>query len=67
MVDVLVVPDRLENAVCKPDHHEVLHSFLAEVVVDPKDLGLVKYSADGGVDLLRGCQIMPDWLFHDDA
>ena len=38
MVDELSVPDRLENAVREPQREHVLDRFLAEVVVDPKDL-----------------------------
>ncbi len=35
--DVVAVPDRLEHAVGKPGHEDVLSRFLAEEVVDPVD------------------------------
>ena len=38
VVDVLVVPDRLEDRVGEPHHHQVLHRLLAEVMVDAEDL-----------------------------
>ena len=34
MVDVAAVPERLEDRVGKPQHHDVLRGFLAEVMVD---------------------------------
>ncbi len=38
MVDVIAVPDRLEHAVGEAQHQDVLHRFLAEVMIDPVDL-----------------------------
>src|SRR5260221_589797 len=40
VVDVLAVPDRLEDAVREAQHEDVLDGLLAEVVVDAKDLVL---------------------------
>ncbi len=67
VVDVLVVPDRFENAVGEPQHQEILHGLLAQIMVDAKDLAFMKDSCHGRVDLLRRCEIMPDRLFDDDA
>ena len=41
MVDVIAIPDRLEHAVGEAQHQDVLHRFLAEIVIDPVDLVLV--------------------------
>ena len=38
MVDVLAVPQRLEDPVGEPEHEQVLNGLLAEVVVDAIDL-----------------------------
>ncbi len=40
VVDVLPVPDRLEDAVGEAEDEQVLHRLLAEVVVDAVDLRL---------------------------
>ena len=66
MVDVFVVPDRLEDAVGKSNDHEILNGLFAEVVVDPEDLRFVKDAARHGVDMLGGCQISADRFFDDD-
>ena len=38
VVDVFVVPDRLENRVGETHDHQVLNGFLAEIMVDAEDL-----------------------------
>ena len=42
VVDVVAVPDRLEDRVGEPQHEDVLDRFLAEIVVDAVDLLLVE-------------------------
>ncbi|MNQ73243.1 hypothetical protein D3C85_879700 [compost metagenome] len=56
MVDVPGAPDRLEQAVGETQGHEVLHGFLAQVVVDAEHLGFVEHLADRGVDRLGRLQ-----------
>ena len=67
VVDVLPVPERLEDAVGEPHHEDVLNGLLAEVVVDPEDLVL----AEDGVDRLgkhtRRLAISAERLLDDDA
>ena len=42
VVDVVAVPDRLEQRVGEPQRHQVLDGLLAQVVVDPEHLRLVE-------------------------
>ena len=42
MVDVTPVPDRLEDRIVEPEHHDVLHRFFTQVVIDTIDLILSK-------------------------
>ncbi len=42
VIDVVAVPDRLEQGVGEPQRHQVLDGLLAEVVIDPEDLRLVE-------------------------
>ena len=66
VVDVLVIPNRLEDAVGESNHHEVLDGLFAQIVVDPEDLRLVEDASGHGVDLLRGGKIAADGFFDDD-
>ena len=45
VVDVLAVPERLEDAVGEAEDEEVLDRLLAEVVIDAEDLALVERRA----------------------
>ena len=47
VVDVAVVPDRLEDRVGEPEHEDVLHRLLAQVMVDAEDLALAERAVDG--------------------
>src|SRR5690348_18447695 len=38
MLHVTPVPDRLEDAIRKPEHQEVLHRFFAKIVIDAVNL-----------------------------
>ena len=51
VVDVVAVPDRLEDRVGEPQHEQVLHRFLAEVVIDAVHLPLAEHGVDGLVEL----------------
>ncbi|MNZ97466.1 hypothetical protein D3C78_1167040 [compost metagenome] len=50
MIDLVVAPHRFQQGIGKAQGHEVLHGFLAQVVVDAKHLRLVEHRADGLVD-----------------
>ena len=45
MVDLLPIPQRLEQTVGKAQRHDVLDRFLAEEMVDPVDLMLLAASS----------------------
>jgi hypothetical protein len=42
VVDVVAVPDRLDQGVGEAEHQQVLHRFLAEVMIDAVNLVLVE-------------------------
>ena len=52
VIDVVAVPDRLENGVGKPQHQHVLHRFLAQVMVDAIHLLLGEHLVHGLVEAL---------------
>ncbi len=67
VIDVVTVPDRLEQDVGEAEGEHVLHGFFAEVVIDPIDLPLGKDGGDLGVQRAGALQIVAEWFFDDDA
>ncbi len=65
MVDIIVVPDRLEDHVGKPEDQQVLDRFLTEVMVDPVDLAFLESGLDGLVELSGGIQVAAEGFFHN--
>ena len=46
VVDVVAVPQRLEEAVGEAEDQDVLHRLLAEIVIDAEDLLLARHAQD---------------------
>ena len=46
VIDVRVIPKRLEQDVGEAQRHQVLHRFLAEIVVDAENIALEEHRAD---------------------
>ena len=67
MVDVGGVPQRFEHDVGKAQGQQVLHRFLAEIVIDAEDALFREGGRHGIVDLAAGFQVRPQRLFQPDA
>ncbi len=67
MVDMGRVPQRLVERVGKAQRHEVLHRFLAEIMIDAIDLLFAEDLADRGVEFGGRGEVAADGLFDDDA
>ena len=67
VVDVIAVPDRLEQTVREPQREDVLHGLLAEEVVDSEDLRLVEDAVNRVVQSTSGLEVGPERLFENDA
>ena len=67
VIDVTVIPERLENRVGEAQHHDVLRGLLAEVVVDAVGVLLGEGSFDHLIEPLRAGQVGAEWLLDDDA
>ena len=67
VVDVVLVPQRLEHAVREPKREEVLDGLLAEVVIDSIDLVLLPVCEHVLVELQRRREIGAERLLDDDA
>ncbi|MNM96985.1 hypothetical protein D3C81_1094800 [compost metagenome] len=66
MVDVVVVPERFEQAVGEPADQDVLHRLFAQVMVDAVDLPLAHHLQQAGVERLGAGQVGAKGLFHHD-
>ena len=67
MVDVLAIPQRLEQAVGEAQRHDVLDRLLAEEMVHSVDLMLLQRLQDLGIERLGRRQVVPERLLDDDA
>ncbi len=63
MVDMIAVPERLEDAVGKAQHQNILDRFFAEKMIDPIDLVFGQHPEDLRVECLRRCEVVPKRLF----
>ena len=63
-VDVLGVPQRLEQVVGEPQGEDVLDRLLAQVVVDPEDVLAGEDVVDQVVERLRRRQVVAERLLH---
>ena len=68
MVDVVAVPDRLEQAVGEAQRHDVLDRLLAEEMVDPVDLASRRSTRqDVGVQRLGRGEVVAERLLDHHA
>ena len=65
MVDVLPVPEWLEDAVCEAKHEQVLHRLLAEIMIDAIDLVFPKELVQRSVELTGRLEIASEGLLDD--
>ena len=66
MVDILGIPEWLEQHVAEAHRHQVLHRFFPEVMVNPVNLALVEMRGQHGIEGARGLQVMAKgFLDHD--
>ena len=66
MVDVVAVPQRLEDAVGEAQGEDVLDGLLAEIVVDPVDLVLPEHRGELGAERPRGVEVVAERLLDHD-
>ena len=65
--DIFTVPDRLEEGVGKAKVQQILHRFLAQVVIDAKDRGFLEHFVQGAIERLRTREIPAEGLLDDDS
>ena len=65
-LDVVPVPDRLEQRVREPEIQDLLRPHLPEVVVDPVELRLVEVLMELVRERARRLEVVAEGLLHDD-
>src|SRR5262249_29149926 len=65
MVDMVAIPERLEYAVRKAQHQDVLNSLFSEKVIDAVNLILRKHLEELRVKRFGCRQVVPEWFFDD--
>ena len=66
VIDVVAVPDRLEQDVGEPQCHQVLDRLLAQVVVDAEDLRLLEDLEQLGIELACRSEVVAERLLDHD-
>ena len=67
VIDILAVPERLEQHVAKANRHQVLHGLFTQVVIDPVNLTFVKIFGERCIQGFGGLQIPAKRFFNDDT
>ena len=67
MIDIAMIPDRLENSVGKSKHQHRLHNFFAEVMIDAINIFFFKDSAKRAIEARRTLFIVAKGLLNNDA
>src|SRR5437879_12740067 len=67
MIDVTAIPKRLEDRVVEPEHHNVLHCLLAEIVINAVNLILVQNTLDLAIQALGRFKLVSEWFLDDNA
>ena len=66
VLDVVTVPDRLEERVRESEVEDVLNRFLPEIVIDAEDRLFREVLVEHGVELACRCEVATERLFDDD-
>jgi hypothetical protein len=66
-LDVVPVPNRLQEGIGKAKEEEILHRLLAEVMVDAKDRCLGEDRMQSVIQALCRGQVVPEGLFDHEA
>ena len=67
VIDVALIPQRLEHRVGKSQRQDVLHRLLAQVVVDPEDVVGAHDASHEGIELPGAGAVVSEGLLDDDA
>ena len=67
MINKIAVPDRLEDSIGKAKYQNVLNRFLAQIVINAKDLIFRQHLVDFVIQLPGRFQVVTERLFNNAA
>jgi len=67
MIDMIAIPDGLEQSVCESQHQDVLHRLLSEVMVDAIDLVFFEQPEELSIERLRRGEIGAERFLDNQA
>ena len=67
MIDVFLIPQRFEDGIGKAHNQDILDGFLAEVMIDTKNLALIDDLHQPVINGTGAGQVPAQRLFHNDA
>jgi hypothetical protein len=65
MIHCVPRPQPLKDCVREPEHQDVLHRLLPQIVVNAQDLALMHVARQRGAEPLGGGKILSEWLSTD--
>src|SRR5918993_3829386 len=65
MVNVVPVPQGLENCISKTRDQNILNSFLTKIMIDAVDLSFVQCLVNLFIQTMSGSKVGAEWLFDD--
>src|SRR6478672_628950 len=66
-LDLIAVPERLQNCILEPQKNHVTHRSFPQVMIDAKDVLLVESTEQNPIELLRRDEVVTEGLFNDDT
>ena len=67
VVDEIAVPDRLKDAVAKPEDQDVLYGLFAEIMIDAVDLALLENLQQVSIEIFGRFEIVSERFFKYEA
>jgi hypothetical protein len=65
VIDVAAIPNRFEYAVGEPEHQDVLHGFLAEIMINAVDLPIFQGFIQFYIQGTRRFHVVSERLFNN--
>src|SRR4029453_4624027 len=66
-LDLIPVPERLQNCILEPQENHVTHRSFPQVMIDAEDVLLVESTEQNPIELLCRNEVVTERFFNDDA